>query len=79
MNRIAMLVLFIVNLAGCQTPPAEQGADASPSYRREDVTGSNIGRRVVRRAPTDEELQEARETLEGMRDDQTRRNLPRPK
>ncbi len=79
MNRIAALLLFIVNLAGCQTPPAAQEADASPSYRREDVTGSNIGRRVIRRAPTDEELQEARETLEGMRDDQTRRNLPRPK
>jgi hypothetical protein len=79
MNRIAALLLFIVNLAGCQTTPAEQKADAEPSYRREDVTGSNIGRRVIRRAPTDEELQEARETLEGMRDDQTRRNLPRPK
>ena len=79
MNRIAALLLFIVNLAGCQTTPAEQEADAAPSYRREDVTGSNIGRRVVRKAPTDEELQEARETLEGMRDDQMRRNLPRPK
>lgn len=79
MNRIAALLLFIAQLAGCQTAPAEQDADAAPGYRREDVTGSNIGRRVVRKAPTDEELQEARETLEGMRDDQTRRNLPRPK
>ena len=79
MNRIAALLLFIAHLAGCQTAPAEQEADAASSYRREDVTGSNIGRRVVRKAPTDEELQDARETLEGMRDDQTRRNLPRPK
>ncbi len=79
MNRIAALLLFIAQLAGCQTAPAEQDADAAPGYRREDVTGSNIGRRVIRKAPTDEELQEARETLEGMRDDQTRRNLPRPK
>ena len=53
MNRIAALLLFIAHLAGCQTAPAEQEADAASSYRREDVTGSNIGRRVIRKAPTD--------------------------
>lgn len=78
MKRIFLPCLLLGVLIGCQTAPPDTSAEATPKCRREEVTGSNITRCASRETMTEEERRAARETLEGMREDQMRRHLPRP-
>lgn len=77
MRVILALLTAGAMLAGCETAPTNLASDETPSYRREAPTGSNIGRREAQ-PPTDEERAAAREAAQGMREDQMRRNMPRP-
>lgn len=77
MKIILVLLTAGVMLAACETSPTNTASDEEPSYRREAPTGTNIARRETRPA-TDEERAAAREAAQGMREDQMRRNMPRP-
>jgi hypothetical protein len=78
MTRIIYLLLLAAGLLGCQALPPDTSAGAEPRCRREDVTGSNISRCSTSAPATDEERRAAREAVEGMREDQMRRHMPRP-
>ncbi len=77
MRAILALLTAGTVLAGCETAPVNSASDDDPSYRREAPTGTNIARRAARPA-TEEERAAAREAAQGMREDQMRRNMPRP-
>lgn len=77
MRTMLSLLMAAALLAGCETAPTSTASDESPSYRREAPTGTNIARREIPPA-TDEERAAAREAAQAMREDQMRRNMPRP-
>lgn len=78
MTRIVCLLLLAAGLLGCQALPPDTSTEAESRCRREGVTGSNIGRCSSGVPATDEERRAAREAVEGMREDQMRRHMPRP-
>lgn len=77
MRIILVLLTAGVMLAACETAPTNTASEEEPSYRREAPTGTNIARRETRPA-TDEERAAARAAAQEMREDQMRRNMPRP-
>ena len=76
MQTPLLLVAACVALVACATDPASN--DAATRADRQAMTGSNIPRQDRRTAATPEERALAREAIERMRDDQMRRNMPRP-